>query len=299
MNATVTIGPDPMTVEELVAVARGAAVHLAPEARSLIRSSRVVIDRVLATGQPVYGLNTGVGHMKDVRLPEDALRRSQELLLVTHAGGVGAPAPVELVRAAMAARLNGIARGGSGATEALADILAAMLNEGVHPVVPAEGSVGAGDLGTMAAIGLVAIGRGRAEHRGEVVAGGEALRRAGIEPLVLQPKDGLTRVSANGVSMGNGALGGTGAAELAGIATCPRRCPWRPWAATRPSPSRWSGRRNPIPARSRAAGPSVRRSAGAPSWRPGLPIPSRIHSRSEWPRRSTGPSATCWPTRRE
>jgi len=218
MNATVTIGSDPMTVEELVAVARGAAVHLAPEARSLIRSSRVVIDRVLATGQPVYGLNTGVGHMKDVRLPEDALRRSQELLLVTHAGGVGPPAPVEVVRAAMAARLNGVARGGSGATEALADILAAMLNERVHPVVPAEGSVGAGDLGPMAAIGLVAIGRGRAEHRGEVVAGGEALRRAGIEPLVLQPKDGLTLVSANGVSIGNGALGVTRAAELAGIA---------------------------------------------------------------------------------
>ena len=89
MNATVTIGSDPMTVEELVAVARGAAVHLAPEARCLIRSSRVVIDQVLATGQPVYGLNTGVGHMKDVRLPEDALRRSRRWRSCRGQAGVG------------------------------------------------------------------------------------------------------------------------------------------------------------------------------------------------------------------
>jgi histidine ammonia-lyase len=215
---TVMIGEDPMTIEELVSVARGAPVRLTPEARSLIRASRSVVEDVLATGEPVYGLNTGVGHMKDVRLPDEELRRSQELLLVTHAGGIGPPASTKVVRAAMVTRLSGIARGGSGATEAAADVLAGMLNSGVHPVVPAEGSVGAGDLGQMAAIGLVAIGRGLAEQAGEVLPGAEALRRAGVEPLVLQPKDGLTLVSANGVSIGHGALVVIRADDLAVVA---------------------------------------------------------------------------------
>ena len=125
---------------------------------------------------------------------------------MSHSGGIGPPLPTEVVRAALAVRLNGIARGGSGAGVAAAEILAAMLNAGVHPVVPETASVGAADIGQMAGMAQVAIGMGRAEYRGEVLPGGEALRRAGIAPLVLGGKDGLALISANGVSVGHAAL---------------------------------------------------------------------------------------------
>jgi histidine ammonia-lyase len=211
----VTVTEAPLTVEELLEVARGAQVELGADAKALIAASRAIVDTALASGRPVYGLNTGVGHMKDERVPDEELRRMQQTLVVTHSGGVGPPLEIELVRAAMAVRLNGIARGGSGVSTAAADTLAAMLNAGVHPVVPAVGSVGAGDLSQMACIALVATGMGWAEHRGEFVPGAEALARAGIQPLVLQPKDGLALISANGVSIGHAAVVLTRMAEVA------------------------------------------------------------------------------------
>ena len=173
------------------------------------------MNDALAADKPIYGLNTGVGHLKDVRLPHEELRRAQEMLVRTHAGGLGPPETTEVVRAALVVRVNGISRGGSGASLAVAEVLTAMLNAGVHPIVPRYGSVGAADLPQMAAIALVAIGEGRAEYRGETLPGGEALRRAGIVPVALEPKDGLALVSANGISVGNGALVIMRAADLA------------------------------------------------------------------------------------
>ena len=202
----VTITEGPLGVDELVAVARGAPVAIGAGARARIEASRAVVERALRAGKPVYGLNTGVGHLKDMRLPDEELGRMQEFFVTSHAGGIGPSLPEEVVRAAMAVRLNGLARGGSGASPAVADVLAAMLNAHVHPIVPETGSVGAGDLGQMACIALVAIGRGWARVGGEVVGGEEALRRADIEPITLGPKDGLAIMSANGVSIGQGAL---------------------------------------------------------------------------------------------
>ncbi len=118
----------------------------------------------------------------------------------------------------MAVRLVGLTRGGSGASPAVAESLVALLNSGVHPLLPRTSSVGAGDLGAMALIGQVAIGAGRAEYRGETLSGGAALARAGIPPLVLQAKDGLAMVSANGVSVGQGALVAERAGALADAA---------------------------------------------------------------------------------
>jgi histidine ammonia-lyase len=203
---TVTITPAPLALEELLEVANGARIEVDDDARATIAASRAVVDRMLAGEEPVYGLNTGVGHLKDTRLPAEELRSFQEMVLMTHAGGTGAPLSTERVRAAMAARLNGIARGGSGASPRVADVLAEMLNAGVHPVAPARGSVGTGDLGQLASIGQVMIGRGRAELGGEVLPGAEALQRAGIEPLQVGPKDGLTIVSSNAVSIGDAAI---------------------------------------------------------------------------------------------
>jgi histidine ammonia-lyase len=106
----------------------------------------------------------------------------------------------------MAVRLNGIARGGSGTSVAAAEALVALLNHGVHPRVPSTGSVGAGDLGQLASIALVAVGQGQARYQGELLPGAEALARAGIEPLVPSGKDGLALISPNAVSIGEAAL---------------------------------------------------------------------------------------------
>jgi histidine ammonia-lyase len=219
--STVTVSDAPLSIEELLAVVDGAPVELAPTARARIGASRALVDTALASGEPIYGLTTQVGHGKDVRLSDDQLRRQQEMLVMTHAGGVGAPLPTRLVRAALVARLSGIARGGSGASVAAAEVLAGMLNAGVHPVVPETASVGAGDLAQLAGMAQVAIGRGLAEYRGETMPGGEALRRAGITPLVLEPKDGLALISANSVSIGHAALvvhRAAGAAAAADVA---------------------------------------------------------------------------------
>jgi histidine ammonia-lyase len=204
--STVTITKEPLALEDLLDIVGGARVELADSARAVIAASRAVVDRALSRNDAVYGLTTQVGHAKDTRLTEEQIQGEQMFLVMSHSGGVGPALPAPQVRAALAVRLNGIARGGSGASPAAADVLMAMLNAGVHPLVPEIGSVGAGDLGPMAGMAQVAVGQGRAEYQGEQLPGGEALQRAGITPLVVSGKDGLALVSANGVSVGHAAL---------------------------------------------------------------------------------------------
>jgi histidine ammonia-lyase len=202
----VVVDDAPLTVPQLVAIARGARVALGPAAMERIRASRAVVDRLVMGDELIYGLNTGLGHGRNERLPVEVLEASQAVVVRAHAGGFGPPLPAEVVRAAMAVRVAGIARGGSGASPAIAETYVAMLNAGVHPLVPVVGSIGASDLMHMAAIALVAMGEGEADLDGERLAGAEALARAGIAPLRLAPKDGLTVISANGVSIGHAAL---------------------------------------------------------------------------------------------
>ena len=195
-----------MSLDELMAVVDGAPVQLADSVRARIAEARTVVDRALADDAAVYGLTTQVGHAKDTRLTAEQIRGEQLFLIMSHAGGMGEPLSVRRVRATLTVRLNGLARGGSGASPAAADVLVALLNRGVHPVLPSMGSVGAGDLGQLAFAAQVAVGRGRAEYRGEILPGGEALDRAGIEALVLTGKDGLALISSNAVSIGHAAL---------------------------------------------------------------------------------------------
>jgi histidine ammonia-lyase len=205
-SPTVSIDEAPLTVRDIVRIARGAGVELGPVARQRIAAARAVVDRLVAGDALIYGLNTGLGHLRNERLPPDELAASQLLVVRSHVGAIGPPLPREVVRAAMAVRLAGIARGGAGASAEVADGYAGLLNADVTPVVPRIGSVGASDLGPMAAIGLVLVGEGRAEFRGEVLEGADALKRAGLQPATLGPKDGLTIVSANGLSIGHAAL---------------------------------------------------------------------------------------------
>jgi histidine ammonia-lyase len=214
----ITIDELPLGVDELLRIADGAQVELGSGARARIRAAREIVDTAVHGPDLIYGLNTGLGHQANQRVADDEIAAYQEAIVVSHLGGLGPALPPRVVRAAMATRLCGIARGGAGATEAVADGLVALLNAGVYPIVPQVGSVGASDLMHMASIGAVLIGHGHAEYGGEVVDGAVALRRAGIEPIALGPKDGLAIVSANGVAVGHAAIVVARALDVADLA---------------------------------------------------------------------------------
>jgi histidine ammonia-lyase len=208
-----------VTAADVVRVARELArVELSAEAEATIEASRAVVDRLVEGERLIYGLNTGLGHMRDHRVPLDVLQRYQRQMIEAHASGIGPPLDTEDVRAAMLARVCGAAQGGSGLALETVRLLVAMLNAGVHPIVPTAGSVGAGDLMHMAAIAVVLIGKGEAELNGELLPAGEALARAGLEPIVAQPKEGLALVSSNGVAIGAGALVAAEGLRLARLA---------------------------------------------------------------------------------
>jgi histidine ammonia-lyase len=266
---TVTITGAPLAIEDLLAVVDGARVELDDGTRGRIAAGRAVVDRALAGGEAVYGLTTQVGHGKDTRLTEEEIQGEQRFLVESHGGGIGPPLPAMIVRAALAVRLNGIARGGSGASVAAAEILAAMLNAGVHPVVAETASIGAADIGQMAGLAQVAIGLGRAEYRGEVVSGGEALRRAGITPLVLGGKDGLALISANGVSVGQAALVAARAARVAEAADVAAALSMEATGANVSVLQPAVGRAKPIPGQIAAADHLRALLAGSPLLEPG------------------------------
>lgn len=194
---SVTLEGAGLTLEQVEAVARGgASAELAPRSRKAIERSRATVERILASKDMVYGVNTGVGDLKNVRVPAAKLRALQLNLIRSHAAGVGEPFPTEVVRAMIALRLNAFAKGYSGVTLGLVDALAAMLNAGVHPIVPSQGSVGSsGDLAPLAHIGLVLIGEGEAEFRGKVTDGAAALKAAGLKPYSLREKEGISMVN--------------------------------------------------------------------------------------------------------
>ncbi len=193
---TVLVGK-PLTIEDVVRVARERApVALDAEARARVRRGRAYIERLVAAGEVVYGVTTGFGKFAQVRIPPEDVRQLQRNLLLSHAMGVGDPLPTEVVRAMMLLRAQSLAFGHSGVREEVLDLLIAMLNRGVHPVVPAQGSVGAsGDLAPLAHMSLPLIGEGEAEYRGQILPGGEALRMAGLRPLTLEAKEGLALIN--------------------------------------------------------------------------------------------------------
>lgn len=204
---TITLTCDGITIEEVHALAaEGAQLEIAPEVRALVARGREVVERAVRGETLHYGLNTGLGHLRDKRVPYEELLRYQLRIVLEHVGAVGPALPDGDVRAIIAARIAGAARGGSGMHPEVFEGLVAMLNARVHPEVPEIGSVGASDLTQMAAIAAVLIGHGTARHGGVTLPGAEALARAGLRPCTLRPKDGLALINANGVSIGQGAL---------------------------------------------------------------------------------------------
>ena len=182
---------------------------LSAEARARCQASRAVVEQIVAENRAVYGVNTGFGKLSDVRIDPDKLSELQLNLVRSHSCGLGNPLSEIEARAMLLLRANVLACGLSGARSIVADTLVAMLEQGVTPVIPEKGSVGAsGDLAPLAHLALAAIGEGEAFYKGKRLAGGEALKRAGIQPLQLEVKEGLALLN------GTQAMGAVGALAL-------------------------------------------------------------------------------------
>jgi histidine ammonia-lyase len=191
---SVALSGNDLTFSQLYDVAlRGETVSLAAAAITRMNASRAVVDRLLGSGATAYGINTGFGKLASVRISTEQVRQLQVNLVRSHASGVGAPLSEPETRAMMLLRANAIAKGLSGVRPRVVETLCQMLNNKVHPVIPSQGSVGAsGDLAPLAHLAQVVIGEGRANFRGELLPGGEAMKRAGITPVALEAKEGLS-----------------------------------------------------------------------------------------------------------
>jgi len=207
MASSIALTGTDLTPELLRSIAReGTAVRIADDAMARIRASNQVVLDAATSGTPVYGVTTGLGSRVTERVDDDAGTEFSLRTIRGRATAVGEPLTVELTRAALAVRLNGVCAGGSGVSPAVAELLAGMLNEGVHPVIPSSGSVGAADLCLMAHVGLAMIGEGDAELSGVRMSAARALSQVGLLALVPGPKDGLAICSSNAVSVGTGAV---------------------------------------------------------------------------------------------
>jgi histidine ammonia-lyase len=189
---------DDLTVDDVWAVAvEGTGAELSEPAREKMRTARELVERAAhGSREHTYGVNTGFGRFVAVAIPEEQTGELQLRLLRSHACGVGEPYPAEIVRAAMLLRANALAKGNSGARVETVELLLALLDRGVLPVVPSRGSVGAsGDLAPLAHLALPLVGEGEAWIEGERLTGAEALARAGLEPVQLAAKEGLSLVN--------------------------------------------------------------------------------------------------------
>jgi histidine ammonia-lyase len=180
--------------EAVLAVARSdALVETDPAAMRKVERSRAVVDKLLESNIPVYGLNTGFGSLRDIPIGANHTRELQRNLIRSHCCGVGEPAPIDVVRAMLLLRANTLIKGHSGVRPVVIQQLVRLLNQRIHPVVPLKGSVGAsGDLAPLSHLALVLMGEGEAFlPDGRRVSGAEAPASAGIDPLELEAKEGL------------------------------------------------------------------------------------------------------------
>jgi histidine ammonia-lyase len=197
-----------LSLHDVLQVAQqNAPVEIASHAIVAMQRSRAVVERLASGEAPVYAVNTGVGLLADVRVPPEQLEQLQRNVVRSHACGVGDPLSRAEVRAMMLIRANVLARGFSGIRPLVAERLCELLNRGVTPVVPSQGSVGAsGDLAPLAHIALVLIGEGAAEFEGIRQSGADALAHAGIEPIVLASKEGISLVNGTQAMLAVGCL---------------------------------------------------------------------------------------------
>jgi len=193
-----------LKIEDVVRVARhNDKVTLDPAAVERINKCRAMLEKKIEAHETMYGVNTGIGEFSEIVLTDEQVKQFQKYLIYNHSAGIGEPVPVEHVRAAMLARTNVHANGHSGCRAVVTQTLVEMLNKGVTPVVCEKGSVGAcGDLAPMSQIALAVMGEGECFYQGQRMPSSSALSKAGIQPVVLQARDGLALI--NGSNLING-----------------------------------------------------------------------------------------------
>jgi histidine ammonia-lyase len=204
----ITITGNNLTIDALVRIARGGeTVELAREAIERMAVCREMLEKKIRAHEIMYGVNTGIGEFSEIVLNDDQIKDFQRYLIYNHAAGIGDPAPIEYVRAAMASRANVLSNGRSGNRPEIAQTLVAMLNKGLTPYVCQKGSVGAsGDLAPMSQIALLLLGEGKAYYQGELLDGKEAMKRAGIPVPGLEARDGLAAINGSNLLTAMSAL---------------------------------------------------------------------------------------------
>ena len=214
------IGMNDMTLEDLVKISKqGTTVQLTKGSQHRIKKTRKLIEQWIQDGKTIYGVTTGFGALSDVTISGKDRRQLQENILMSHAAGVGNILDPETVRAVMALRIKDLARGHSGIRLETVHHLITILNQGVCPVVPEKGSVGAsGDLAPLAHLSLVLIGQGEAFYNGRRISGLEALKQCGLKPLQLEAAEGLALINGTQVMTAIGALSVYDALELSKLA---------------------------------------------------------------------------------
>ena len=196
-----------LSLEDVLAVARGEQVQLAPGATGRMQAARDVVDRKLAGGETIYGVTTGFGSLANVHLKPDEARTLQHSLLRSHAVGVGQPLDEWEVRTMLLLRAHVLALGHSGVRPLVVERLLRFLNESALPIVPEQGSLGAsGDLAPLAHLALPLIGEGEVSYRGERMPGADALKRLGVESLELEAKEGLALINGTQAMLAVGLL---------------------------------------------------------------------------------------------
>jgi histidine ammonia-lyase len=212
----INIDGNSLTIAEVVRVAR----HFEPAGmseagRRQVEASRAVVEKLLNSESPVYGISTGFGDLSRIGIPPAEREKLQRNLILSHAAGVGDNLPEDVVRASMLLRANSLAKGYSGIRPETMEMLLAMLNRRVYPAVPCKGSVGAsGDLSPLSHIALVMMGQGKAIVDGKCVSGAEALETAGLQPVALAAKEGLALINGTQIMTAVGALVWHDAANL-------------------------------------------------------------------------------------
>ncbi len=196
-----------LKIDDVVAVANGRSVQLDPAALPKIARSRAAVEQLVAEGRVAYGITTGFGRFKDKIISSDEVRQLQVNLVRSHAVGVGPDLPEKVVRAMLIVRANTLAMGHSGIRVEVIQLLLDMLNKGVQPRIPAQGSLGAsGDLAPLAHMALVLIGEGEAKVDGQWADGCSALQKVGLQPVELAAKEGLALLNGTTLMVGMGAL---------------------------------------------------------------------------------------------
>ncbi|MGL4442685.1 MAG: histidine ammonia-lyase [Alsobacter sp.] len=211
----IVLKPGEVSLATWRSVVEGAVPTLDPSCTAVVAESAAAVDRILARGEPVYGINTGFGKLASVRIADRDLETLQSNIVLSHAAGVGEPMPVPVARLMMALKLASLAQGASGIRPATLELLEGMLAKAVIPVVPAQGSVGAsGDLAPLAHMTAVMIGVGEAFTPAGQLPAREALSAAGLSPVVLGPKEGLALLNGTQFSTAYALAGLFGAETL-------------------------------------------------------------------------------------